>query len=67
MGIKSRTFDTAAAGTSDVSGAKASRVKLTDKERERLKELIKNASTLEEVTRLERALNEGRIPPGVIG
>lgn len=40
------------------------RVKLTEKERERVQALIRNAKSLAEVQRLEKDLNEGRIPGG---
>ena len=71
MGIKSRTFDvptgaaasggrTAATGQGD----KAIRVKLTDKERKRVEKLIREAKSLQEITRLEKELNEGKVPSG---
>lgn len=63
MGVKSKTFDVPAAnGTS--SSSKSYRVKLTDKERKKVEEMIKNAKTLQEIIRLEKELNEGRIPSG---
>ncbi|KAB5523915.1 leucine-rich repeat-domain-containing protein [Coniochaeta sp. 2T2.1] len=67
MGTKSNTFDAStsngpAAGTS----SKIARLKLTDKERKKLQDMIKKASSLEEIIRLEKALSEGRLPPGVI-
>lgn len=72
MGIKSHTFDvpssaanlngTASSGAG--AGGKAYRVKLTDKEKKRVEEMIRNAKSLQEITRLERELNEGRIPGG---
>lgn len=61
MGIKSRTFDIPSSSTTDVE-SKSYRVKLTDAERERVEELIRNAKSLQEITRLEKELNEGRIP-----
>ncbi|OJD36564.1 l domain-like protein [Diplodia corticola] len=48
-------------GADDVAGGMA-RVKLTDVERLNIQELIKNANTLDEITRLEKLLNEGKIP-----
>lgn len=70
-GIKSRTFDvpstSANRGASTVTsggGDKAIRVKLTDKERKRVEKMIREAKSLQEITRLERELNEGRIPRG---
>jgi len=63
MGIKSSGLGTAVAdGPSDSS--RLSRIKLTDKEKKKLQEMIKKASSLEEIIRLEKMLNEGRLPPG---
>ena len=45
---------------------KAARVKLTDKERKRVEEMIRNAGSLEEIARLEKELGEGRVPGGVL-
>ena len=45
-------------------GEKAYRVQLTAKEKKRVEELIRNARSLQEITRLEKELNEGRIPGG---
>ncbi|BFZ59619.1 U2 snRNP complex subunit [Saitoella coloradoensis] len=61
MGVKSRVFEV---GGSDVTGGEkaAAPLRLTEEERKRIEEAIKSASSLEEVTRLERALREGRIP-----
>lgn len=42
------------------------RVKLTDKERKRVEEMIRNAKSLQEIARLEKDLNEGRIPGGAL-
>ncbi|KAK2766804.1 U2 snRNP complex subunit [Arachnomyces sp. PD_36] len=79
MGIKSRTFDVPSAGgttstTTTAGGAggagageKAIRVKLTDKERKRVEKLIREAKSLAEITRLERELNEGKVPGGGVG
>ena len=71
MGIKSRTFDvptgaTTSRATSAAPGAgeKAVRVKLSDRERKRVEKMIREAKSLQEITRLERELNEGRIPRG---
>lgn len=59
------SFDVAANGTAAVT-SKLSRLKLTDKERKKLQDLIKKASSLEEIIRLEKALQEGRLPPGIL-
>lgn len=60
MGVKSRTFDTTTANGTATS--KSMRVKLTDKERKNVEELIKKAKTLDDIIRLEKMLNEGRVP-----
>lgn len=67
MGIKTKTFDVGSTnGPASGQGSKLSRLKLTDKERKKLQEMIKKADSLEEIIRLEKALNEGRLPPGVM-
>lgn len=70
-GIKTKTFDVGAgAGANGAAGSgpgsKLARLKLTDKEKRKLQDLIKKADSLEEIIRLEKALNEGRLPPGII-
>ncbi|KAB8298160.1 hypothetical protein EYC80_001912 [Monilinia laxa] len=69
MGIKSRTFDTTSTtnGASTSSTSKSYRVKLTEKERKRVEELIKNAKSLQEIIKLEKELNEGRVPAAAQG
>lgn len=64
MGIKSKTFDVPATNGASSSSSKSYRVKLTDKERKKVEEMIKNAKSLQEIIRLEKELNEGRIPTG---
>ncbi len=69
MGVKSRTFDVPSGGATSLanglgSDQKVNRVKLTDKEKKRVEQLIKNAKSLQEITRLEKELNDGRIPGG---
>ena len=69
MGVKSRTFDVPSSSSGIVNGAAAttdrvSRVKLTEKEKKRVEGLIRNAKSLQEIARLEKELNEGRIPGG---
>jgi U2 small nuclear ribonucleoprotein A' len=73
VGIKSRTFDvpsigTAADGTAGrtAPGEKAIRVKLTEKERKRVEKMIREAKSLQEIAQLEKELNEGRIPGGML-
>ncbi len=68
MGVKSKTFDVPSAnGPSATSSAKNYRVKLTDKERKKVEELIKNAKSLQDIIRLEKELNEGRVPAAAQG
>jgi len=65
IGIKSRTFDIPASSLANGAasvGDKSYRVKLTDKEKKSVEALIRNAKSLQEITRLEKELNEGRIP-----
>jgi len=69
MGVKSRTFDIpstggTAAANGVAAGDKTYRVKLTEKEKKRVEKLIRNAKSLQEIARLEKELNEGRIPGG---
>lgn len=40
-------------------------IKLTDKEKGRLQEKIKQAKSLQEIMALEKELNEGRLPSGL--
>ena len=65
MGIKSKTFDISTGSAAGVT-SKLSRLKLTDKERKKLQDMIKKANSLEEIIRLEKALQEGQLPPGII-
>jgi U2 small nuclear ribonucleoprotein A' len=65
LGVKSRTFDVSAAPS--VPAEKGIRVQLTDAERKRVEKMIREAKSLQEITRLEKELNEGRIPGGAIG
>ena len=65
MGNKSKTFDVALSNGPPSAASKLSRIKLTDDERNRLREKIKKADSLEEIIRLEKELNEGRLPTGI--
>jgi U2 small nuclear ribonucleoprotein A' len=67
MGIKSRAFDASSAAATTGPTEKAIRVKLTDAERKRVEKMIRDAKSLQEITRLEKELNEGRIPGGAFG
>lgn len=68
MGVKSRTFDTPSAnGIAAASTSKNYRVKLTDIERKKVEQLIRNAKSLQDIQRLEKELNEGRVPAAAQG
>ncbi|KAI1422261.1 leucine-rich repeat-domain-containing protein [Xylaria sp. FL1777] len=69
MNVKSKTFGVPSS-LEDGGGAaglsmRMSRIKLTDKEKKRLQDMIKRATSLDEITRLETMLREGRLPAGV--
>lgn len=64
MGVKSRTFDVAATRGGTIAADKSMRVKLTESEKKRVEKMIREAKTMTEITRLEKELNEGRIPAG---
>lgn len=68
-GNKSKTGAAAASHKTDSAAptSKLSRVKLTDEERKKLQEKIKKATSLDEILRLEKELNEGRLPAGIHG
>ncbi|KAI0459522.1 L domain-like protein [Xylaria acuta] len=69
MNTKSKTFDTSASLDSGGGAAglsmRMSRIQLTDQEKQRLQDMIKRATSLDEITRLETMLREGRLPAGV--
>ena len=69
LNIKSRTFDVGVADAASTSAPKDKilRVKLTAQERKRVEKMIREAKSLQEISQLERALNEGRIPGGALG
>ncbi|KAJ5194858.1 U2 small nuclear ribonucleoprotein A [Penicillium cinerascens] len=67
MGIKSRTFDVSTNAADRAPSDKAIRVKLTATERKRVEQMIREAKSLQAITRLEKELNEGRIPGGALG
>ncbi|KAJ2977017.1 hypothetical protein NUW58_g7936 [Xylaria curta] len=61
-------FGTAEAPTdlaTKIMNVKSKTIKLTDKEKKRLQDMIKRATSLDEITRLETMLREGRLPAGV--
>jgi U2 small nuclear ribonucleoprotein A' len=59
MGIKSRTFDVSYEAA---QSNKSYRVQLTEQEKKKVEQMIRNAKSLQEIARLEKELNEGRIP-----
>lgn len=64
-GVRSNTFDVPGESTtSKAGGNKAMRTQLTDTEKRRVQELIKNARSLAEIAKIEKDLAEGRIPQG---
>jgi U2 small nuclear ribonucleoprotein A' len=63
MAVRSNRPFTVASGVNGT--AKAPKTKLTEKEKRRFQALIKNAKSLPEVQKLEKAYAEGRLPPGV--
>ncbi|KAH7031290.1 leucine-rich repeat-domain-containing protein [Microdochium trichocladiopsis] len=73
MGVRSKAFDSSSSamanggssGSTTSLPTRMSRIKLTDKEKKRLQDMIKNATSLDEITRLETMIREGRIPAGV--
>ena len=64
MGIKSRTFDVPADSNGRAPTEKSLRVRLTDREKKRVEKMIRDAKSLQEIARLEKEINEGRIPAG---
>lgn len=67
MGIKSKIISVPSAkGGITTSSSKSYRVKLTDKERRKVEELIRNAKSLQEIIRLEKELDEGRVPAAAL-
>lgn len=44
------------------AGSKRIKTKLTDEEKARYEKLVKNATSLKEIERLEKMLREGRVP-----
>lgn len=63
-GVKSKTLDQSGAGAKGAPTGKAMRTQLTDSEKKRVQEMIQNARSLAEISRIEKDLAEGRIPQG---
>ncbi|KAI1168210.1 leucine-rich repeat-domain-containing protein [Nemania serpens] len=68
INVKPKAFDISSSfesgGASGLS-MRMSRIKLTEKEKRRLQDMIKRATSLDEITKLETMLREGRLPPGI--
>ena len=67
MGVKSKAADVATSNGASSNTSRLSRLRLTDAERKRLQEKIKKATSLDEIIRLEKELNEGRLPVAMDG
>lgn len=66
--IATRSKGSSFGGAPTANGNGSSKkMKITDEEKKRFQILVKKAKTLAEVQRLEKALNEGRLPTGVMG
>ncbi|KAK6383070.1 uncharacterized protein PV06_05363 [Exophiala oligosperma] len=65
-GVKTRSFDVSGAGVNGKAEGKRKgvRTQLTETEKKRVQEMIKNAKSLAEITSIEKDLAEGRIPAG---
>ncbi|KAM4064664.1 leucine-rich repeat domain-containing protein [Hirsutella rhossiliensis] len=63
LGRKTKSFEMSANGSAEPS--KQLRMKLTDEEKQRLRDKIKQATSLKEIIALEKELNEGRLPSGL--
>lgn len=67
MGSKSKAVKfSVAQGDAASSSETNKRFKLTDKERKKVEELIRNATSLQDIIRLEKELNEGRVPSAAL-
>jgi len=66
--VKSAVTTSGGSATSDdrANGITSGRVKLTAAEKKRLEAMIRNAKSLAEIERLEKELNEGRVPAGIM-
>ncbi|KAF2861688.1 hypothetical protein K470DRAFT_214360, partial [Piedraia hortae CBS 480.64] len=47
------------------TGSKKQKLKLSETEKKRFEDLLRKASSMSEIERLEKMINEGRLPPGV--
>lgn len=64
LGVKSRIFDAGVATNGRAPEKKSLRVKLTESEKKRVQALVASAKSMQEISRIERELAEGRIPAG---
>ncbi|KAK4989535.1 U2 snRNP complex subunit [Elasticomyces elasticus] len=55
-----------ASPTANGTAAKGFRMKLTENEKKRVEELIRNTKSLAEIAQLEKQLNEGKLPSGIL-
>ncbi|KAG4300988.1 hypothetical protein PCK1_002687 [Pneumocystis canis] len=58
LGMKSHTFDV----NESIEEGKSHSVKLTDDERKRIQDAIRNATSMSQIAKLEAMLNEGWVP-----
>jgi hypothetical protein len=65
MGVRSRAVDLAASDATAEPTSKLQHMQLTEAEKNRLKEMIRKAGSLDEMIRLEKMLKEGRLPAGI--
>jgi U2 small nuclear ribonucleoprotein A' len=64
-GVKSRTFDASAGVNGRAAGSqKGVRTRLTESEKKRVEQMIQNAKSFQEIERIQKDLEEGRIPAG---
>ena len=63
-GVQSKAIDVSSGGAKAPAAGKAMRTQLTDSEKKRVQDMIKNARSLAEISRIEKDLAEGRIPQG---
>ena len=64
---KTLTFAPSATSTTNGTTGTEFKTKLSDKEKKKMQDLIRNAKSLAEISKLEKDLAEGRIPAGVLG
>jgi U2 small nuclear ribonucleoprotein A' len=62
-GVKSKAFDNAA-NVNGKTANKGMRTQLSATEKQRVQEMIKNARSIADITKIEKDLAEGRIPAG---